>query len=669
METHEKVEIVKLATGPQKPVNEYKRFAILVLGSFGCIVCSFGYAWNLVASSMQNRYKFSQRDMSTIVTVGLVLQYCVLPYAFLFDWLGPIPITVLATIYFPLGTLLMALCFMDKIKGGVAVLSVFNALMSCGCCLFDLSCCVTVLSYFPTNRGPVTALLKTFTGLGSALVACLYAGYFNSDPKKHFFFLFALSIVVGGFCIAFLRLPSYHLTQYEQKHLPIEERQRRENTKAQYLRQKVPLWRFVFGFVILIILIIFLPTQSALTSYKHLGKKPKLAFAIVTTILTLLYLLVAAPVPFWDPVPQCSSEDSTEDVIDEANLSAALETGSPNAEKDDFNEPYCDSDDAVGNDGLSKGYNDAVVVEAFKEKEEKEEKEKAVETEIDYIAPAYQGSFLHNLLTLELWALWWTMFTVVGTEFVIIYNATNVLAALDGKDPSSSLSTLLTVLNGVGSAVGRLLMSVFEVWTQKRKAEDRIPITVSLFFPTGSIILSVILFLVLPGAALPLPYVVAALGNGFLAGVTLLVTRTIFAKDPAKHYNFCFTATMLASLVFNRFLFGEWYTVQAEKNPEQNAKNHRCYGKHCVLMPLVVLMSLAATAFVTDFILHVRYRSFCQRALAERARLRELEKGDGGLSTVDDGLQLENIPSRAEADVGAEVKANTHSDEEANCGL
>ncbi|KAK7199464.1 hypothetical protein NESM_000922300 [Novymonas esmeraldas] len=167
-------------------------------------------------------------------------------------------------------------------------------------------------------------------------------------------------------------------------------------------------------------------------------------------------------------------------------------------------------------------------------------------------------------------------------------------------------------------------MSYFEVWSQKRKAEDRVPITVSLFFPTTSIIIAIILFLVLPARALPLPYIIAALGNGFLAGVTLLVTRTIFARDPAKHYNFCFTSTMLASLVFNRFLYGEWYTVQAEK---QAHADKRCYGKVCVMMPLLVLLGLAVSAFITDVILHFRYRSYCIKSLAERARLREEAMG------------------------------------------
>ncbi|KAK7194136.1 Protein Associated with Differentiation [Novymonas esmeraldas] len=621
MQTNEEVVVLRLATGPQKRVGENKRFAILLLGSFGCIVCSFSYAWNLVAPSMQTRYKLSQRDLSTIVTVGLVVQYCVLPYAFLYDFLGPIPITAIGTVYFPLGTLLLALCFMGKIEGSVVRLSVFNAMMASGCSLFDLACCITVLSHFPSNRGPVVALLKTFTGLGSAIVACMYAGFFNSDPEKHFFFLFAIGIVVGGLCIAFLRLPPYHLTQLEERRLSEEEKERRVVTKAQYLRQEAPLRRFVWGFIILIVLIIYLPTQSALVSYLHWGTKPKLAFAIVTCILMFLFLIVAAPLPFlnssyipyFHPVHSTKPAGSRE--LDESDSSDPLELRDRADRK--LNAP-----DAAEN-GKGVSYDVTMAEEALGD-DHRQSSSVELETEVDYLAPQYQGSFLHNLRVPELWALWWTIFTVVGAEYVVIYNATFILAALQNAPVSASLSAMLTVLNGVGSAVGRLLMSFFEVWSQKRKAEDRVPITIAAFFPTTCIIVSIVLFLVLPASALPLPYVIAALGNGFLAGVTLLVTRTIFAKDPAKHYHFLFFATMSASLVFNRFLYGEWYTKQADA---QAHADKRCYGKGCVMMPLLVLLGLSASAFITDVLLHFRYRSYCLKTLAERARLREEAMG------------------------------------------
>ncbi|KAG5483897.1 hypothetical protein CUR178_06896 [Leishmania enriettii] len=620
MQTKQKVEIIRLATGPQKPVGEYKRFALLALGSFGCIVCSFSYAWNLISGTMQQRYDLSQRDLSTIVTVALVVQYCVLPYAFLYDYLGPLPISIIATVYFPLGTLLLALCFMGKVEGSVVRLSVFNAMMGTGCTMFDLASCITVLLHFPTNRGPVTALLKTFTGLGSALVACLYAGFFDSDPQKHFFFLFSAGLCVGALFIVFMRLPPYHLTQYEERRLPAEVKERRLARKAQYLRQEAPLRRFLWGFAVLVFLIIFVTTQSALVSYLSLGETPKRAFAIVTTIVTFSYLLVAAPLRFLNSsrIPMFSSASSERGACDDADSgypADQLRLAEGQKEK-----PHAPDEPQQSDKSVSDLQCDAAADAAALDDGCCAVVSTEVETELDYLAPQYQGSFIHNLTTLELWALWWTMFTVVGAEFVIIYNARFILIALQSAPVDESLSTMLTVLNGVGSAVGRLMMSFFEVWSQKRKAEDRVPITIALFFPTTTIIISIVLFLVLPAAALPLPYVVAALGNGFLAGVIILVPRTIFAKDPAKHYHFCFTASMMASLVFNRFLYGEWYTVQAEK---QARGDKLCYGKRCVLMPLLVLAGLACSAFVTDVIVHLRYRSYCKRALAERARLRE----------------------------------------------
>lgn len=126
---------------------------------------------------MQARYNLSQRDMSSIVTVGLVFQCSMLPYAFLYDYFGPTIIAAIATVQVPLGTLLLALCFMGQVEGSVVRLCVFNALMGSGCILFDLACCVTVLSHFPTHRGPVVALMKTFSGLGSAIFACPYSGF------------------------------------------------------------------------------------------------------------------------------------------------------------------------------------------------------------------------------------------------------------------------------------------------------------------------------------------------------------------------------------------------------------------------------------------------------------------------------------------------------------
>ncbi|KPI86100.1 putative protein associated with differentiation 4 [Leptomonas seymouri] len=596
------VHVERLSRAVLKPISEQRRFALLLLGLFGMVCGSFGsYTFNLVSGSFQTRYSLSQRDLSTITTCGTVVGYVMLPYSFIYDYLGPLPITILSSFVFPLGALLVALCFQGVIVGSVVRLCVFYSFMNLGTSFFDLSSCMTVLSYFPVNRGPVVALLKTFIGLGAAIVGCMYQGFFGGVVEHFFYFLMAWSVIVGVLGAIFLRLPAYHITGYQESHLSVEEKERRLATKTQYLRQKPPMWRFYCGFALMAILIIFLPTTSALADYLKLGADKKRAFAIVATALMAGFFGIAFPVElFRHQAPTTSNADEF-DAIE--NAQCASRAGSNNEAEKTFPVPGT----------------------ALAEEE--------VDTEVDYIAPQYQTPFLRNLLSMNLWALWWTTFCIIGSVGVIMNNASFIFGALAGERVSDETRTLLTVLNGVGSASGRLLMSYFEAWSQKRPAEKRIPITIALFFPTTSVIITIILFLTLPKPVLPLPYAIAAIGNGFLAASTILVTRTIYAKDPAKHYHFCFLATAVSSIALNRFLYGEWYTVQAEKLGTSLICTHR----NCVQMPLLVLLGLASSAFLSNVVVHFTYRNYCQRVLAEHRRI--CGEDTDSSSPLSDGLQ------------------------------
>ncbi|KAG5483556.1 hypothetical protein CUR178_07878 [Leishmania enriettii] len=580
------VHLERLSRTQSNLISEQHRFGLLVLGLFSMICGSFGtYTFNLVSGSLQERYSLSQRDLSTITTTGTVVGYVMLPYSFLYDYIGPLPIAALSSFVFPLGALLVALCFEGVIAGNVVKLSVFYSFMNVGTSFFDLACCITILSYFPTNRGPVVALLKTFIGLGSAIVGSMYQGFFGGEVQNFFYFLMAWGIVAGVLGIIFLRLPPYHLTGYQELHLSAEEKEQRLVSKAQFLKQRPPMWRFYYGFCLIVALIAFLPLTTALVDYLHLGDKEKLVFAIVTIILTFAFFIIAIPCRLF----QCSRRSSSAtEALDTLNQTQRNSSSS--------------SHDAETPSPLITPAN----------------VEDTMDMEIDYIAPQYQTPFFQNLLTVNLWALWWTSFCIVGAEGVIMNNASYIFAALAGEETSASTRTLLTVLNGVGSATGRLLMSYFEAWSQKRPAEKRIPLTIALFIPTTSIIITIMLFLTLPRQVLPLPYVIAAIGNGFLAATTILITRTIYARDPAKHYHFCFLATAASSIALNRFLYGEWYTVQAEKLGDSLL----CTNRKCVQMPLLVLLGLACTAFVTNVVVHLKYRRYNAQILSERRRLR-----------------------------------------------
>ncbi|KAF8302958.1 putative protein associated with differentiation 8 [Trypanosoma cruzi] len=559
-------------------ISEPKRFGMLVAGAYGCLCVSLSFGFNIFSGDLQKAYELSQADMSTISTVGIVFAYFGIPYAFVYDYLGVTPVFVIGLVLITVGSLLMALTFNGTVTASVLRLCIFNGIFNFGTGVYDLACVVTVLGLFPTRKGVVVAVMKTYIGLGSAIIGAIQLAYFEGSPTNYFFFLMGFGGVIGVLALILIRQPPYLLTDYERSRLTDAEIEKRIMTKAIYLKQQPPSMRFAIGFVIVVFLILFLPLQSALIAYLNLSWGYRNAFAIVTIVSLGIYPIVAMPFNFLDrswKIWRSSSCDAVTPV----------------------EEPVSD------NDGTA-------ILPTL---------------EMDYVAPQYQTRFLQSLCTVKLWAIFWSLFCTLGTEFVVLTNSRFIFAAMSGEDVDNSLNTLLTVLNGVGSAAGRLLMSALEVWSQKRKAENRIPITLSLFLPTISVTVMAVLFLTISNKdILPIPYVIGALGNGFIAAVTILVINTIYAKDPGLHYNFCFFATTCSSVLLNRLLYGEWYTHEARRRGVDV-----CLDRACVQLPLLVMLGFNVTAFISNAYVHWEYVKFNRQVLDERRRLFE-EQQEGG---------------------------------------
>ncbi|CBH12802.1 hypothetical protein, conserved [Trypanosoma brucei gambiense DAL972] len=546
------------------------------------------YAFNLISGTMQARYRFSVKDIMNVNAVGLAVGYFMLPYGFIYDYLGPRPIFMLSLTVLCLGALLFALTLRGDIEGTVVRLSVYNGLMTLGCMLFDLGGVVTVLSVFPSNRGAIVAIMKSFVGLGAAILGSIQLAFFSDRPDIYFFSIMSFALTVGILGIVFMRLPPFHLTGYQEKHLDEEEKAQRLARKGVYLKQKAPMWRFIYGFVLLLILVVFLPLQGALVAYLKLGSNFKVGFAVTVIVLTVIFPFMAFPLTTFDG--KRPHDDSDGEVDDKEEMSE---------------EPFPVED-------------------------------KVVETDVDYIAPQFQETFIEGLKTARLWCLLSSVFCCVGGSFVVVFNSRFLYTALAGEPPSTNVGILLSVLGALGSAVGRLLTSGVEIWSQKRRAEDRVPITIALFIPSVCIITMLTLFLTLPKAALPLPHFLAAVADGFMATTTPLVARTIFAKDPAKHYNFCFLGSVLSAIFLNRLLYGEWYTQQADKLGQDV-----CTERVCVVMPLAFLLGLSFLAFITSTYVHLQYRNLCLKALEERQRVKEqhrASKDDSRVSTEPIGV-------------------------------
>ncbi|KPA77010.1 hypothetical protein ABB37_07365 [Leptomonas pyrrhocoris] len=621
-------------------LSELKRFVCLTAACFAMICASTSYAFNLFSGSLQAEYNYDSRAMSTINSVGMVFAYFLMPYGFICDYFGPFPVYVIATTYFSLGALLMGLTFQGVVTGSVVRFCVFNALLSLGSQLFDLASMTAIVSIFPTRKGWVIALLKTLMGLGSAIIAAIQTGFFATTPANYFYFLMALVIVVAACVMSLVRLPSYHLTGYEQRHLSEEAKERRMEHRVSYLTQEPPMWRFYYGIVVILVLVVYLPATSAVVAFCGIQQNGKRAIAIVAIVLTLLLLCIMAPCPWLDRLTtkrgaNLEDEESEECMADEPleleglpaekRLATSSSASTPDDERRNRSgEPV---DDDLCRDDLQMNASEDAAAKC---------RGGAVKTDVDFVAPQFQTTFLQSCCTVRLWCIFWTMFCGLGCEFVIIFNARFIFQALtEAETLDSTIAALLTVLNGAGSALGRLSMSFFEMYTQTQRPEDRILITYALFVPTTFLIVSIALFLALPGRSLLLAYSIAALGNGFCASITILVVRTIYAKDPAKHYNFGINALVPAAILLNRLLYGEWYAVQADKQGRKV-----CLGRGCVLMPMLVMMGLNMTAFLSTVYVHFNYRNFCRKVMAERRRIKEEGEEAAATRGVEEASQI-----------------------------
>ncbi|KPI87117.1 hypothetical protein ABL78_3770 [Leptomonas seymouri] len=576
-------------------ISEPRRFFMLLIGVYACICSSTSYVYNLFSGKLQEKYDFTQKQMSVITTMSGVLCIVVFPLAGVYDYYGPRSLFIIGTVVFPIGGILFGLAFADAMEGSVARFTILNALLGIGTSMFDIAGLMTILSVFPSSRGAVIAVMKTFIGIGSAIFGALQLGFFEDDISGFFYFMSAFVCVVGLFCVLFVELPPYQLTGYEEKYLTEADKAKRLATKRAYLEKVPSPRRFTIGFALVLLLIVFLPIQSFAVAYLKLGHPYKLGFAFVTVAVMVLYTMIAAPLR-WLDVGSSSIADQLpeEDEIAENTAIAAGERRMAASQR------------------LSRRINSVRTSIA-----EQAIFSAAAVDESAHIAPQYQTTFFESVCTLKLWALAYSLFCIFGTQTVIIVNARFVYAAASETTMTQEMASLLTVFNGAGSAIGRIVMSIFEVWTQKRRPEDRIPLTMALFIPSVIMLAASTLMLCVRGKWLLLPFVLTALGNGFSAATVVLVMRTLYAKSVANHYNCMSLSSLAASILLNQVLYGEWYTKEAKKQGNGNI----CIGRQCIFVPFVIMTALVFTSLFSSLYVHLKYKAFCADALAERAQL------------------------------------------------
>eukprot|EP00796_Vickermania_ingenoplastis_P012994 gene12994-8840_t len=581
-------------------ISEPHRYMLLVSGSIGCFLAAYSYTFGLFVGAMTEHIGSDMSHIATVGTVMLVFSYFTLPYAFLFDAYGPTKVLMVGTVLLPLGCLLLALTFDGHIAATTTNFCIFTAIMGGGSIVFDIGNIVSVMSWFPTYRGPVVAVMKSFAGLGSAVLGCIQLAWFPDEDQTSslFYVMMAIGLLGGITTILMMRLPPYHVPSKILEKMSEAEREDHHSTKEIFMKKKTCKSRLYIALGFVVFLVFFLPIQTCLIVFCDLDEKWKTAFAVIVIVALFLYPIFCLPLKFLGGM---------------------------------------DDDD-----GLHVTHHAA--------HHDLEEEQHEVLDDLAYIAPQYQTTFLQGLCTARLWCIFAACFAIVGSQLVVQYYYVFIAMALRGEVTDEKFKALLATLNGVGSAIGRLFLAWYEWWSQDRPPEQRIPITSCLFYPVAFTLFGLIFYVVLPGKSLAVGHFIMALGNGSAAAAAVLVFRCIFAKEPAKHYNFAFLASMVAAILLNRVAFAEWYqketyeyvitacfgpkegTTTVEMKPgvshedckvpnvwmDYNTHRKVCMRKRCVMMPMILMIGLVALTVFCAIYVHMEYKAYCRDIFAAR---------------------------------------------------
>ncbi|RNF14699.1 uncharacterized protein Tco025E_05780 [Trypanosoma conorhini] len=278
-------------------ISEPQRFAFVVCGMFCAIASGAVYSFSLISGKMTDDYGFTQNDITTVSTVGIVFGYFTLPYGFIFDYIGPKPLFVIGMVTYGLGSALFALTFQNSIGHSVLSLSVINAILNIGCAMFDMGPILSILSWFPLDRGLLVASVKTMTGLAGSVIATLYNTYFSGDHSTFMYFLLALFMVIGLAAFAYIQIPPYHMTGHRIKHYTEEEHGVARRVEHMYLTKKASRRRFLVLFVIVLSLLVVITAQSVAFVYVE-GEVPfnkRNPPAIIMMVLYMSLFLAVLP--------------------------------------------------------------------------------------------------------------------------------------------------------------------------------------------------------------------------------------------------------------------------------------------------------------------------------------------------------------------------------------
>lgn len=619
-------------------IDEMHRFRMLVAGIAVGLGVSTTYGFSLFTEHMKNRYGFTQGEITTVSTVGNCMANCAFLLGVIFDVAGPKVQLIFSATLASLGLLLFGLSFDDVINSDnkntmVILFSVFSGIMYLGCPSLDGGSILPLMMNFPLHRGYMIIIQKTFSGLGTSVLMIYFNAFFRSasDPlggKQYSSYSYFLATQVMVFAIIgaiFIDLPVYSPCGWQRNRMSPEELEKRQATLSIYMKQVPPRRRLYIGCGLVFFLLIYLTVVSVYGGFMNISVTAYRVLWCFMMIDLLLFILLAVPFQFLGRyrVPDRPCEwSSAFGEVDETEDDGA---GTPQPDdKEDGTSPNRealptqeDGDVLLEEADTTVKYGHHAAHGTTEPIEDNEKEESAAQPVPISMSgdPQYTGSFWGHLLSIDLWLFWLSFFGMWGTGIVMIFNSAQIYRSINYGEYNSAHQALYVAMIGVGSAVGRILSGVFDMWVSKRRARGLRNIYTTLFFPLSSLFLAFgfLLMALVPAKAIVVPFVLAAVGNGMGWGLGVLCVRIVYAEDIGKHYNFMWSAGLVATVALNRFMFGDMFDTQANKA----GTSPYCNAPVCVRNQLWILLACNIVSTGAALLLHFRFASFANAKLQQ----------------------------------------------------
>ncbi|EPY24161.1 hypothetical protein STCU_07316 [Strigomonas culicis] len=499
--------------------------------------------------------------------------------------------------------------------------------------LLDTVSIVTLQHTFPRNRGPVLALAKVMTGLGSSVFASISSNLFADNLSGFLYFVMVYAMVVSLVGCFVIVLPPYALNWWRERCMTEEEKETSRSLSVVYDSKNVPVPRLAIGYTIVISLILFFSTSSPIIAYMGISQQARYAIGALTCLMVCSFGFLALPLRCLggvdEPSPALDVDRAGDGAAAPRSASSTLDT-EPTTMREHASTraalpaaPHAEVAGLVDKDVQKRGemveMNVDVVDLEYSNTGKREAHLYAAYMDPDaikYTDPKYPGTIWDALRHVDIYLIYLGFILQASIGTIVTYNASTIYVARTGRSRSTQLSALYTAFFGIGSALGRIAVGIFEAFVQ-RQPEGKRRLLVTMVLPVPAIIGTIggILILILPGGALLLPYIMIYFKEGFFYSTCAIVFPSLYRTHLSIYYNLS-CATMVVSVVcFNRFLFG--YMV--DKKRDELHLSGECTSRDCILTPIVVSICFCAVAFVLFIVAHIRYSRFVRRCERDRA--------------------------------------------------